>query len=105
MGDRSPTTLVGRHVKIFWPDASRVGGKLEALLFRGRVFHQDREGIWLEGRFFVEKADTLSVRAFPKEKEPDDRAFFVPWSSVGVVELIREGTKEFEIHQLVRARR
>jgi len=101
-----PLELDGKHVKIQWRDSNpKVGNKPEMTTLRGEVIQKDLGGLWVRGRFFVEKADTMSVREMPKEKESVDKQYFVPWHSVDVIEIVEEGSKEFEIHQLVRSRK
>jgi hypothetical protein len=96
--------LVGHHVRVFWKDSHPGGGKAETTIFCGQALHKDEIGLWLWGRFFLEKADTLSVREFPKEKDTDMKMYFVPWTSIDTVEIIGEKTKQFEVHQLVMSR-
>jgi hypothetical protein len=93
--------LVGHHVRVVWKDARPGGGKAETTIFRGQALHKDDTGLWLWGRFFLEKADTLSIREFPKEKDTDLRMYFAPWTSIDSIEIIGEKTKQFEVHQLV----
>ena len=93
--------LDGHHVRVVWREARPGGGRAETTIFRGQALHEDEIGLWLWGRFFMEKADTRSVREVPKEKDVDLRMYFVPWTSIDSVEIIGENTKQFEIHQLV----
>ena len=82
--------LVGHHVRVVWKDVRPGGGKAETTIFRGQALHKDDTGLWLWGRFFLEKADTLSIREFPKEKDTDLRMYFAPWTSIDSVEIIGE---------------
>jgi hypothetical protein len=93
--------LVGHHVRVVWKNSRAGAGKAETSIFRGQALQKDETGIWLWGRFFLEKADTLSVRENPMDKDSDPRLFFAPWSSIDSIEIIAEKTKQFETHQLI----
>ncbi len=96
--------LVGHHVRVIWKEARPGGGKAETPIFRGQVLQRDETGLWLWGRFFTEKADTISLREVPREKDTDHRLYFAPWTSIDSVEIMVENTKQFETHQLVMTR-
>jgi hypothetical protein len=98
--------LVGHHVRIIWRDitpkpSNQVGGTI----FRGQVASADANGLWLWGRFFIEKADTRSVREMPREKDGEIRMYYGPWLSIDSIQIIPENTKEFEIHQTILTRK
>ena len=97
--------LEGRQVRITWMALPYKATQNESTIFRGAVTHEDGKGIWIYGSFFVEKAETLSVREAPKHKDEIDRFYFAPWSSIDVVQIIEEGTKDHEIHKIVLSRR
>jgi hypothetical protein len=97
--------LAGHSVRITWTTLAAKNPHNEQTLFRGEVSHQEEKGLWLWGSFFVEKAETLTVREVPRDKDAEDKLYFAPWSSIEVVEIIPEGTKAHEIHQLILSRR
>jgi hypothetical protein len=98
--------LAGHHVRIVWKElAPKTSNKPEQTVFRGQVSHQDISGLWLWGNFFVEKVDTISVREMPKDKEAEARLYFAPWSSIEVVQIVLENTRDFDVHKLVLSRR
>ena len=97
--------LAGHPVRITWKTLSAKTPHNEQAIFRGEVAHRDEAGLWLRGSFFIEKAETLTVREVPRDKNPESQLFFAPWSSIEVIQIIDEDSKEFEIHQLIMARR
>ncbi len=97
--------LAGHHVRITWNLLPTRTPHNEQTIFRGEVSHRDETGLWLLGSFFIEKAETLTVREVPRDKEPESRLYFAPWSSMEVIQIIEEGSKDFEVHQRVMARR
>ncbi len=98
--------LAGHHVRILWKDsAGKSGNKSENTIFRGQVSQKDDSGLWLWGRFFLEKVDTISLRELPRDKETENKLFFAPWTSIETVQVILEGTRDHEVHQLILSRR
>ena len=98
--------LAGHHVRILWKDSSpKTGNKTENTIFRGQVSQKDDTGLWLWGKFFVEKVDTQSLREFPRDKDAENKLFFAPWSSIESVQVILEGTRDHEVHQLILSRK
>src|ERR1041385_9024893 len=93
--------LVGRHVRITWIGLPGRSPHNEQTLFRGEVAHENANGLWLWGSFFIEKAETMSVREIPRNKDDEDRLYFAPWSSIEMVHVIDESSKDFETHQLI----
>jgi hypothetical protein len=53
----------------------------------------------------MEKVDTISLRELPRDKEIENKLYFAPWTSIENVQVILEGTREHEIHQLILSRR
>jgi len=98
--------LAGHHVRILWNDSCpKSGNKTENTIFRGQVSQMDPSGLWLWGRFFLEKVDTQSLREMPKDKETENKLFFAPWTSIVSVQVILEGTRDHEVHQLILSRK
>jgi len=98
--------LAGHHVRILWRDFNpKVGNKSESTIFRGQVSQKDDTGLWLWGRFFLEKVDTQSLREMPRDKEHENKLYFAPWTSIESVQVILEGTRDHEIHQLILSRK
>lgn len=97
--------LTGRQVRITWMALPYKAALNESTIFRGAVTHEDDNGIWIYGSFYVERAETLSVREVAKHKDETDRFYFAPWTSIDVVQIIEEGTKDYEIHQIIMSRR
>ncbi len=97
--------LVGHQVRVTWINLPGRSPHNEQTLFRGEVSHEDDKGLWLWGSFFIEKAETLSVREVPRERDDEDRLYFAPWSSIEVVQIIAEDSKDFETHKLILSRR
>jgi hypothetical protein len=97
--------LVGRHVRVTWKTLPARTPHNEQTIFRGEVTHQENSGLWIWGDFFIEKAETMSVREVPRDKDSEDRLYFAPWGSIDVVQVIDEKTRDFEIHQVVISRR
>ncbi|HUO58621.1 MAG TPA: hypothetical protein VMV05_10645 [bacterium] len=96
--------LTGHAVRITWNTLASKTPHNEQTIFRGEVAHKDDTGLWLFGRFFTEKAETLSVREIPRDKNPENQLFFAPWTSIEAIQIIEEDSREFEIHQLVLSR-
>jgi hypothetical protein len=93
-------------VRITWKDSNpKPSNQAGATIFRGQVVHVDYQGLWLEGRFFVEKADTQTLREIPRDKEEEPRLYYGPWTSLDEILIIPEGSKDFEVHQVVLARK
>jgi hypothetical protein len=97
--------LTGQHVRIVWNVHTSFGPHNGQTIFRGNVYQRDEMGLWVWGSFFVERADTISVREVPRDKNPESRLYYAPWSSIEVVQIVEEGTKEFEVHELILSRR
>jgi hypothetical protein len=98
--------LEGHHVRIVWREfTARLSNQVGSTIFRGQVAHQDAQGLWLWGRFFLEKADTRSVREMPREKEGETKMFYAPWLSIDAIQIIPEDSKDYEVHQLVLTRK
>jgi hypothetical protein len=98
--------LEGHYVRIVWRDfASKFSNQVGANIFRGQVAHQDAQGLWLWGRFFYEKTDTRSVREQPREKDGETKMYYAPWMSIDAVQIISEGSRDYEVHQLVMSRK
>lgn len=98
--------LVGHHVRIVWREFTpRVSNQISNTIFRGQVAHQDEHGLWLWGRYFIEKVDTKSVRELPREKDGEMRMYFGPWISLDSIQVIPEDSKDYKIHQLVMTRK
>jgi hypothetical protein len=98
--------LAGHHVRILWKDSpTKSNNKSENTIFRGQVYQKDESGLWLWGRFFLEKVDTISLREIPRDKEGENKLYFAPWTSIESVQVILEGTRDHEIHLLILSRR
>ncbi len=98
--------LAGHHVRILWKDSlSKTTNKSENTIFRGQVYQKDESGLWIWGRFFLEKVDTISLRELPKDKEGENKLYFAPWTSIESVQVILEGTRDHEIHLLILSRK
>lgn len=98
--------LAGHHVRILWKDSNpKATNKSENTIFRGQVSQKDESGLWIWGRFFLEKVDTLSLRELPRDKEAENKLYFAPWGSIESVQVILEGTRDHEIHQLILSRK
>lgn len=97
--------LAGHAVRIGWNHEPGRSFHNEHIVFRGVVSHQEEAGLWLYGSFFVEKAETISVREIPLAGEGEDRFFFAPWPSMDVLQIIPEDSKDFEVHRLILTRR
>ena len=98
--------LVGHHVRIIWRDITpKLSNQVGGTIFRGQVAARDDQGIWLWGRFFTEKADTRSIREMPREKDGEARMYYGPWFSIDSIQIIPEGSKDYEIHQTILTRK
>jgi hypothetical protein len=97
--------LAGHQVRVTWISLPGRSPHNEQTLFRGEVAHEDERGLWLWGSFFVEKAETMSVREVPRDRDDEDRLYFAPCSSIEAVQIIAEDSKDFETHKLILARR
>ena len=93
--------LVGQQVRVVWKEEGLGAGRAEITIFRGQVLKEADKGLWLWGRLFWERAEMPSRREYPKDKDPEMRIYFAPWTSISSIEIIEAGTKQFEIHQMV----
>jgi hypothetical protein len=106
MGAMENYQLEGHYVRIVWRDfGSKFSNQIGATIFRGQVAHQDAQGLWLWGRFFLEKTDTRSIRELPREKDGENKMYYSPWISIDTVQIVPEGSRDYEVQQLVMARK
>lgn len=90
--------LTGQHVRLSWRENKE---RPETTILRGQVLQEDDRGLWIWGRFFLERMDTRSLREVPRDRENEFKLFFIPWGSIEVAQIIQEKTRDYEVHQLI----
>lgn len=94
--------LPGQHIRVLWRDLKpKPEGKPENTILRGQVLAENEHGLWVWGRFFLERMDTMSLREIPRENENEFKMYFCPWGSVDVIQIIQPNTRDSEVHNLI----
>ena len=100
--------LLGRRVVLLWSAQTRsyangvnMKGQIHKgeIFLRGKVLKVDLLGVFVVGLQTIKKTDTQSVREFPIDDR--DKSYFIPWTSVASIEIIKKGSEEEKIDNII----
>ena len=99
---------MGRRVILLWSAQTRsyengvnMKGQIHKgeIFLRGTVLEVDQLGVFVVGLQTIKKIDTHSVREFPIDDH--EQHYFIPWTSVANIEIIKKGSQEEKIDNII----